>query len=154
MARCLDPSSTIVGMGSPVRPLPGDVERWIARLGMLRWADATAAWALVYVVVALSFAELRPVTQVVVAAAVVAAGAAAPALRARWRPITAIVGIRLSQGIRPGTRAWYVHRHGADLVLVTARRRLRVIIAGAHESPSETYSVRRTRVLLLPADLA
>ena len=49
-------------------------------------------------------------------------------------------------------RAWYVHADTAQLVVVTARRRLRVVIAAVADSRTEGFAVRRTRVLLLPAD--
>jgi len=45
--------------------------------------------------------------------------------------------------VRPG---------GAERVLVTARHRTRVVIARLDGSGAEGLSVRRTRVLLVPAD--
>jgi hypothetical protein len=73
-------------------------------------------------------------------------------LRVRWRPITGWVGLSMSSGLRPGDRAWYIRAGEADLVLVTARRGLRLVIARPELSGDETMSVRRTRVLLRPAD--
>lgn len=123
----------------------------MGRLGLLRWGDAAVAWALAWVVV-VSLGRVGPLAGLLLASAVVAAGAGAASLRVRWRPVTAAVSVGMSRGIRAGARAWYVRAHGADLVLVTARRGLRVVIAGLADRRSEGLAVRRTRVLLLPAD--
>jgi hypothetical protein len=58
----------------------------------------------------------------------------------------------VSRGLRPGARAWYVRAGDADVVLVTARRGLRLVIARPDLVSAEGISVRRTRVLLLPAE--
>ncbi len=126
----------------------------MGRLGMLRWADAALAWTLAWgAAVVLTLGDGRPFAGALVASGVVAAGAWMAPLRVRWRPVTAAVSVGLSRGLRPGARAWCVRPHSADLVLITARRGLRVGIAGMTESRSETFAVRRTRVLLLPADV-
>jgi len=73
-------------------------------------------------------------------------------LRTRWRPISGWVGLAMSRGLRVGDRAWYVRAHQADLVLVTARHGARLVIAGPSIAQDESLSVRRTRVLVLPAE--
>ena len=79
-------------------------------------------------------------------------GLAIRPIRVRWRPVTGAVGLAVSRGLRPGARAWYVRARDADVVLVTARRGLRLVIARPDLVSGEGMSVRRTRVLLLPAE--
>jgi hypothetical protein len=45
-----------------------------------------------------------------------------------------------------------VRAHQADLVLVTARHGARLVIARPNFAEDEGLAVRRTRVLVLPAD--
>jgi hypothetical protein len=59
--------------------------------------------------------------------------------------------MHLSRDLRPGDRAWYVARD-ASLVVVTARRGVRIAIARPDLVQDEVIRVRRTRVFLLPAD--
>ena len=73
-------------------------------------------------------------------------------LRTRWRPLSGWVGLVMSRGLHPGDRAWYVRPHQADLVLVTARHGARLVIARPNLAEDEGLTVRRTRVLVLPAD--
>ncbi|HEU5321799.1 MAG TPA: hypothetical protein VFX28_13420 [Methylomirabilota bacterium] len=75
-----------------------------------------------------------------------------PPLRAVWRPVTGVATLLLSGRLRPGDRAWYVRPGGADLVLITGRRGVRLIVARGAGDAAEGFGVRRTRVLLLPAD--
>jgi hypothetical protein len=135
---------------SPSRPLPAGVVRWIRLQGLLRWADAAAGWLFVglCVLAAIPDASLRAVAVL----AAVGAGAAAllPTVRTRWRPVSAVASVKLSAGLRAGDRAWWVRAGGAELVLVTSRRGLRVVIARADRDTSEGLAVRRTRVLLVP----
>ena len=51
-----------------------------------------------------------------------------------------------------GDRAWYVRPDGPELVIVTARRGLRLTVAVPGRGAAEGLSVRRTRVLVLGAD--
>jgi len=139
-------------MGTPIKPLPQAVERWMGRLGALRWGDAAIAWVLAWSGVAVMLGDASPLASALLASAIVAGGAWLVPLRVRWRPLSAAVGITVSRSLRAGSRAWYVRPHAADLVLVTARRGLRVVIVGGAESRTEGFAVRRTRVLLLPAD--
>src|SRR2546428_639179 len=83
---------------------------------------------------------------------VIALGALARPLRARWRPVSGVVGLAVSRRLSPGDPAWYVRPGDAERVLVTALHRTRVVIARLDESGAEGLSVRRTRVLLVPAD--
>ena len=52
----------------------------------------------------------------------------------------------------PGDRAWYVRPEAPEVVIVTARRGLRLTVAVPGRGAAEGLSVRRTRVLLLGAD--
>jgi hypothetical protein len=135
-----------------MRPLPVEVERWMGRLGALRWADAAVAWMAVWGIV-VAATDARPAPLALVAGGIVAVVAwGLPALRVRWRPVSAAVGVRVSRRLRPGSRAWYIRPDAADLVIVTARRGVRVVIAGIAETRTEGFAVRRTRVLLIPAE--
>lgn len=84
------------------------------------------------------------------AAGMLLVAAMIPRLRLAWRPISAATTLWLSRGLRPGDRAWFVHGSGVDLVLVTARHGVRVVVARPGHDAAEGMSVRRTRVLLLP----
>lgn len=119
--------------------------------GLFRWADAAAAWLVAWGVL-LALLPATPMRALALLAAI-AVGVAAllPGARLRWRPVSALAGVNLSAGLRVGDRAWWVRPGGAELVLVTARRGLRVVIARADRDTSEGLAVRRTRVLLLPA---
>lgn len=145
-------SATIDEMTTPIKPLPDAVERWMGRVRALRWGDAAVAWILVWVALVAGLGETIALAAALLATAVVAGAAWLAPLRRRWRPLSAVVGMRTSRSLRPGMRAWYVHADTAQLVVVTARRRLRVVIAAVADSRTEGFAVRRTRVLLLPAD--
>jgi hypothetical protein len=138
-------------MTTPMRPVPHSVARWISRRRWLRWADALLAWALLWGGCAVVLGLERSQAAAVVAAVLVGAGVAVQPLRARWRPISAWVALRISQGLRPGDRAWYVGAHEASLVVVTARHGVRLVIARPSVQ-EEALSVRRTRVFLLAAE--
>jgi hypothetical protein len=71
-------------------------------------------------------------------------------LRLRWRPVSGWVGLLASRSLRGGHRAWFVRDGRADPVLITARHGLRLSIAVPNFGESETLSVRRTRVFLIP----
>ena len=72
-------------------------------------------------------------------------------VRRRWRPVSAIVGIVVSRDLKPGDRAWYARPDGVERVLVTARGVNRIVIATSRPGAAEGITVRRTRVLLVPA---
>ncbi|HXJ83462.1 MAG TPA: hypothetical protein VMS64_32850 [Candidatus Methylomirabilis sp.] len=141
-------------MPTPIRPLPEEVESWIARARWLRGMDAVVAWLGLYVVM-LSMPGLVSAGQAAALALVlVGFGFLARPIRLHWRPVSAWVGLIVSRGLRPGDRAWYVRSHRADLVLVTACHGIRLVIAPSDVDGDEVLSVRRTRVLLVPADPA
>jgi hypothetical protein len=138
-------------MTTPMRPVPAAVLAWVARRRWLRWCDAAAGWALLWIAGVVMLGPGRSQAAALVALVlVVGAGWLVP-LRVRWRPISAWVGLHLSRDLRPGDRAWYVAGE-ASLVVVTARRGLRVVIARPDLVEDEVIRVRRTRVFLLPAD--
>ena len=135
-------------MRTPIRPVPHAVERWASRVRYLRWLDALIAWLALWALLALAL-PLPVEAQVVLATAAVGLLALLPPLRLRWRPVSGAIGVRLSRGLRPGDRAWYVVPGRAEAVIVTARRRLRLVVARPDQGPAEGLEVRRTRVLVL-----
>lgn len=139
-------------MRSPVRPLPEAIERWVSLARWLRAADLLTAWGGVWGILVWSFPHADGLVQASIAAIVVGAGACLGGVRLRWRPVTGWIGLTVSRRLRPGDRAWCVTPGDVSLVLVTGRRRLRMVITGAPGGPAETLPVRRTRVLLVPAD--
>src|SRR5262245_45711862 len=138
-------------MRSPIRPVPPIVLRWSGRARRLRWADGLVAWLAIWGLIL----ALQPTADAsalgVLAAVLVLPAAAIPALRRRWRPVSAMVALALSWRVRPGDRAWYVSPDGARLVLVTSRRWLHVVVAGVVEDSAEGVTLRRTRGFLVPA---
>jgi hypothetical protein len=128
------------------------VTRWISRMRSLRWLDALVAWAALWCVMMIMIGPGLTSEAGVIAVVLLLAAIAVQPLRVRWRPITAWVGVAMSRDLRAGDRAWYIRAREADLVLVTARHGLRLVIARPELSGEETMTVRRTRVLLLPAD--
>src|SRR5213593_537429 len=119
-------------MRSPLKPLPAAVASWIVTARVLRWLDALVAWLGVWGGAALALPSASRESLALIAALVVALGALALPLRARWRPVSGVVGLAVSRRLSAGDPAWYVRPGAAERVLVTA--------------------VRRTRVLLVPAD--
>ena len=139
-------------MTSPIRPLPHEVARWVSVAEWLRWGDAAVAWTGLWPLLAwLLGLPWSPAA--VASVGLVALGALVHPLRVLWRPVSGSVGLVLSRRLQPGDRAWYVRSRHADPVLVTARHgaRMRIATPDLDES-DEVLSVRRTRVLLLPAD--
>jgi hypothetical protein len=139
-------------MTTPMRPIPAEVERWLARRRWLRWGDALLAWALAWAGAVAVLDVERLEAAAVLALALVAGGAVLPALRVRWRPVSGWVGLQVSRGLRPGDRAWYLGADDATLVMITARRGGRLVVARPGFAPDEGISVRRTRVFVLAAD--
>jgi hypothetical protein len=129
------------------------VARWTSTARALRWLDAVAAWLALWVIAAVAL-ETADARVSVLAAIATGVGAWLAPLRIRWRPVSAGVGIVVSSRLRPGDRAWYIRPGDAELVLVTGRRGLRMVIALGTRGPAEGISVRRTRILLLPAGAA
>ena len=141
-------------MRSPISPVPAVVRKWVRRARYLRWLDALGAWLVAWVLLALALDRLPTVAGALAAGGLIALVAAIGPLRWRWRPVSGTVGFLVSRALRPGDRAWYVRAARADLVLVTARRGLRMSIAAPELGAAEAVSVRRTRVLVVPADTA
>ena len=137
-------------MRAPIPPTPAAVQAWMARARLLRWADVAVAWLGLFLVV-LAAGRTTPGRAMLLAAGAVALLAVLPPLRVRWRPVSGPVGLIVSNALVPGDRAWYVRAARADLVIVTARRGLRVSIAAPEMGAAEGLSVRRTRVLVVPA---
>jgi hypothetical protein len=141
-------------MTTPIKPLPEEADRWIAWARWLRGADAAVAWLSLWGVLASIPGTVSAGWAAAVAFVLVGLGFLALRIRVFWRPVSAYVGLKVSRGLRPGDRAWYVRSHRADLVLVTACHGVRVVIATSDVDADEVLSVRRTRVLLLPAERA
>jgi len=134
--------------------LPAAITRWTAAARVLGWLDALAAYLAIWGGAAVALPSASRASLAVLAALVVALGALLRPLRVRWRPVRGAVALVLSARLSPGDQAWYVRPGHAERVLVTARRRTRVVIARLNDEGAEGLSVRRTRVLLVPADSA
>ena len=139
-------------MGTPIRPLPEHIARWGGRARWLRRLDALAAGALVYGLLAVMLPGVGVGLQAGAAAVVVGLLGAVSSIRVRWRPISGPIGLWVSRMLAPGDRAWHVRSDGPELVMVTARRGLRLTVAVPGRGAAEGLSVRRTRVLVLGAD--
>ena len=139
---------------TPIRPLPMGIDRWIARLAWLRWGDVLVGWLALVLGLSLWLPRLPTQAAMALAAVLLLAGTLIPRLRHGWRPLSAATTLVVSRQLRPGDRAWFIHGSDADLVLVTARHGLRVVIARPGHDAAEGLSVRRTRVLLLRASAA
>ena len=93
---------------------------------------------------------MTPVTPAVAAPMLVGLAALASPVRRRWGPIRALVALSVSRALRPGDRAWLVLPTHIEPVIVTARRRLRLVVARPDQGSMEGLEVRRTRVLVVP----
>jgi hypothetical protein len=139
-------------MGTPIRPLPEAVARWSTRARWIRRLDALAAGGLLWGLLAVTWPGLGVGLQAGVAVATAGLLGAVALIRVRWRPISGPVGLWVSRTLVPGDRAWYVRPEGPELVIVTARRGLRLTVGVPGRGAVEGLSVRRTRVLVLGAD--
>jgi hypothetical protein len=139
-------------MGTPVRGLPGTVERWTERARWLRWADAAVAWGALTALAAAVLPRVEVTGLGVLAALATALGAVIGPVRRGWRPVSAIAGLVLSRRVRPGDRVWCVEPGDARPAVVTGRRRWTVVLAV--RGPAEGVRVRRTSLLLLREDRA
>ena len=135
-----------------MQPVPALVARWMARVRWFRWLDACVAWAGLWYLGGSVLGRGLAGPAAVLSLLLVSLGLWVRPLRTRWRPLSGWVGLAMSRGLHPGDRAWYVRPHQADLVLVTARHGARLVIARPNLAEDEGLTVRRTRVLVLPAD--
>ena len=138
-------------MRSPMRPLPPDVERWMRRARWLGWLEALAVGLVIWLFLVLWLSDVPPLASAILALGLVGVAALAPPVRRRWRPIRALVSLSASRGLKPGDHAWLLLPEHVEPVIVTARRRLRLVVARSGQGPSEGLEVRRTRVLVVPA---
>ena len=141
-------------MTTPMNPVPALVARWMARVRWFRWLDACVAWAGLWCLGGAVLGRGLAGPAAGLALLLVGLGLWVRPLRTRWRPLSGWVGLAMSRGLQPGDRAWYVRTPQADLVLVTARHGARLVIARPDPAGDEGLAVRRTRVLVLPADSA
>lgn len=137
-------------MRAPIRTVPPTVERWASRARWLRWADALAAWLLIWPFLALLVEDATAGATAVAASVLVGGAAFLRPLRLRWRPVSALVFLSVSRDLRPGDRAWLVLAGYVEPVIVTARRRRRLVVARPDQGPAEGLEIRRTRVLVVP----
>jgi hypothetical protein len=137
---------------TPLRSLPADVDRWTSRVRYLRWLDALGGVLVLWAAVAAALPTLTPDVQGLLALGALGVLTLVPPIRHRWRPVSAWVALGVSRDLRPGDHAWWVRPGRADLVLVTARRGTRLVVATPERDASEAIGVRRTRTLFLPAE--
>ena len=114
--------------------------------------DALLAWLGIWLGVSVRLPVIALGATMILAAGVLLLAALVPGIRRAWRPVSATVSLLVSRRLRPGDHAWFVHRRDADLVLVTARHGVRVVVARPDQEAAEGMSIRRTRVLLIPAE--
>ena len=119
----------------------------------LRWVDAGVAWVCLWIgqgsVLRLASASPAATLSLIF----LCLGLLIRPIRSSWRPISGWVGLAMSRDLRPGDRAWYVRAREADVVLVTARHGARLVIVRLDLAYSEGLTVRRTRILLIPAEI-
>ncbi len=140
-------------MTTPIGSVPDSVTRWASRIEWLRWADAGVAWVCLWSATGSILGPAFGSHAAVLSLVLLGLGLMIRPVRVRWRPISGWVGLAVSRGLRPGDRAWYVRSREADLVLVTARHGARLVIARPDLAHNEGLTVRRTRVLLIPAEI-
>src|SRR5262245_38621780 len=116
-------------MPTPLRPTPEVVQRWVARVRLLRWADALAAWLIVAVAMAEGPPGLGWSQAALAALIVVGLLALVTPLRRRWRVVSGAVGLWVSRSLAAGDVAWCVAPGSAERVIVTARRGARLTVA-------------------------
>jgi hypothetical protein len=124
----------------------------MSRLRWMRALDAALAGLCLWGAVNSRFSFRSRQEALGLALAILGLGLVIRPVRVRWRPVTGSVCLAVSRSLRPGAHAWYVRPRDADVVLVTARRGVRLVIARPDLVSGEGMSVRRTRVLLLPVE--
>lgn len=138
-------------MRTPVRAVAPSLERWTFRARWLRPLDVLGACALAWPLMALAL-DATALSSAIATLACVGVAALFPAVRLRWRPVSAAICLWVSRGLRPGDRGWYVLPDRVEPIIVTARRRRRLVVAGPDQEPAEGLEVRRTRILVVPFD--
>ena len=139
-------------MRSPTRPLPAHIARWSSLVASLRWLDGVVGWLIAWWATTLLLPSAPNALAALIAGVGVVIARSAASVRARWRPVSAVIGLTVSRSLRIGARAWYIRASDVQLVVVTGRRRLRLVIGAPGHGGAEGISVRRTRVLLVPAE--
>jgi hypothetical protein len=142
----------MIPVRSPLRPLPGAVARWTSAAKYLRWLDALTGWALLIASGHAVLTDASPASLAVLALGIAGAVAWVPRLRATWRPLSALVGLLVSRGLRPGSRAWYVTPDVALSVLVSGRRGFRLVLQSPAWGEAGGVTVWRTAALVVPAE--
>jgi hypothetical protein len=137
-------------MRTPVRSVPPTVERAAARARRWRWLDAAVAWLLVWAGLALVLDGATATATALVALLLLGLAALVPTLRGRWRPLSALAALSASRDLVPGDHAWLVLSERVEPVIVTARRRWRLVVASPGQG-AEGLTVRRTRVFVVPS---
>src|SRR2546430_16691577 len=94
-------------MRSPLKPLPAAVVRWTVTARILRWLDALAAWPGVWAGAALALPSASREALALFAALVVALGALALPLRARWRPASVLSGVSVNRLLTAEGQGWH-----------------------------------------------
>lgn len=140
-------------MTTPIRPVPDSVASWIWRMWWLRAGDAAVALVVLWGGLGLVAGPALVSHAAILSLTFLCLGVLIRPIRACWRPISAWVGLMVSRDLRPGDHAWYVRAGEADLVLVIARHGARMVIARPDLGHDEGLNVRRTRVVLLPAEI-
>ena len=138
-------------MRSPVRHLPPELEGWTSRVRWLRWLDGAATALVLWLMLVVVLEGVPPIALAVASLVLVGLAAFVSPLRRRWRPISALVALSVSRGVKPGDRAWLVLPDRVEPVIVPARRRRRLVVARPDGGPSEGLEIRRTRVLVVPS---
>jgi hypothetical protein len=138
-------------MRTPTRAMPRAVERWASRARWLRVVDLAAAVVAAWPVLTLALA-VPAGASAVVAPMLVGAAALVRPLRLRWRPVSALVSLAVSRALKAGDLAWCIFPGRGERVIVTARHGGRLIVARPGQGAVEGLEVRRTRVLVVPAD--
>src|SRR6266446_3711874 len=119
-------------MTTPIRAVPDSVARWISRMWCLRWVDAGVAWVGLWGGFSWVLGSTSASHAAVPSLTFLCLGILIRPIRSSWRPISGWVGLAMSRGLR----------HGARLVIVRPDL-----------AYSEGLNVRRTRVLLIPAEV-
>src|SRR5258706_8754496 len=101
----------------------------MSRLRWLRWTDAVLAWLALVLGLTVLLPRMPAPPAMALAICLLFVVSLIPRLRQAWRPLSAITTLAISHGLPPGDLAWFVHWRDADLVLLTPRHGIRIVIA-------------------------